>query len=290
MRGLAAVALVAALVMTGCSSNQPAESEVPTSKGAPAPGQEVFPVIASSEIVVGDNRLQIGLIDTNDAPVRSPKTTLQVGFVGPGDEQPSAETTMSFVWTIKPVQGLWVGEVEFDRPGEWEARMDVEGGGYDAKARATFEVSKTGTTPEIGQKAPAVETPTISDVDHLSEITTDSNPERRFYELSIGAALEAGKPAVIVFATPKFCTSQVCGPTLSIVKDNAEDFPHVNFVHVEPYDLDEVPEQLDPVPAATAWGLPTEPWVFVTDAQGRLAAKYEGSVAPQELKALLRGL
>jgi cytochrome c biogenesis protein CcdA len=36
--------------------------------------------------------------------------------------------------------------------------------------------------------------------------------------------------------------------------------------------------------------LSTEPWVFVTDAQGRLAAKYEGSVAPQELKALLRGL
>ena len=145
-------------------------------------------------------------------------------------------------------------------------------------------------TPEIGQIPPAVQTPTIADVDHLSGITTDSNPEQKFYELSIGAALEAGRPAVIVFATPKFCTSQVCGPTLSIVKDVAEDFPQVNFIHVEPYDLDEVPERLDPVPAATAWGLPTEPWVFVTDAQGRLAAKYEGSVAPQELKALLRGL
>lgn len=52
---------------------------MPTSKGAP--GQDVFPVVASSEIVVGENRLQIGLIDTNDAPIRSPKTTLQVGFI-----------------------------------------------------------------------------------------------------------------------------------------------------------------------------------------------------------------
>jgi hypothetical protein len=154
---------------------------------------------------------------------------------------------MSFLWTIKPVQGLWVGEVTFDRPGEWEALIEVEGGGYDAKARTTFEVKKDGITPEIGQKPPAVETPTIADVDHLSRITMDSNAERRFYELSLGAALEAGRPAVIVFATPKFCTSQVCGPTLSIVKDVAEDFPRVNFVHVEPYELDEIPEKLDPV-------------------------------------------
>jgi hypothetical protein len=290
MTRLGAVALAAALFATACSSNERAESEVPTSKGAPTPGQDVFPIIASSEIVVGDNRLQIGLIDTNDAPVTSPKTALDVGFVGPGDEQPSAETMMSFLWTIKPVQGLWVGEVTFDRAGEWEALIEVEGGGYDTEVRTTFEVNNEGTTPEIGEKPPAVETPTIADSDDLSEITTDSDPERRFYELSIGGALEAGKPAVIVFATPKFCTSQICGPTLSIVKDVAESFSRVNFVHVEPYDLDRVPEKLVPVPAVVAWGLPSEPWVFVTDAKGRVAAKYEGSVAQSELTELLRSL
>jgi hypothetical protein len=34
------------------------------------------------------------------------ESKLQVGFVGPGDELPSAESMMSFLWTIKPVQGL----------------------------------------------------------------------------------------------------------------------------------------------------------------------------------------
>jgi hypothetical protein len=122
-----------------------------------------------------------------------------------------------------------------------------------------------------------------------------SSPHRRsswegFYELSIAEAVKSGKPAVIVFATPKFCTSQVCGPTLSIVKDVAKSFPNVNFVHVEPYDLDKVPEKLEPVPSVTAWGLPSEPWVFVTDSRGRVAAKYEGSVAPSELAGELRKL
>ncbi|MDQ3964743.1 MAG: hypothetical protein M3277_12665 [Actinomycetota bacterium] len=285
-----AVALVAALLIAGCASSEPAEDEVATSKGAPTPGQEIFPVVASSERVVGENRFQIGLLDTNDAPIRSPKTTLHVGFVGPGDEAPSSTSTMKFVWTIKPVQGLWVGEATFDEAGQWEAVIDVQGGGYDATVGTTFDVKEEGTTPEIGDKGPAVETPTLADVGDLSEITTDSNPSRRFYELSIAEALKAGRPAVIVFATPKFCTSQVCGPTLSIVKDVAKDYPGVNFVHVEPYDLDKVPEELDPVPAVTAWGLPSEPWVFVTDERGRVAAKYEGSVAPRELRPLLRQL
>jgi hypothetical protein len=247
-------------------------------------------VVASSEIMVGENRLQIGLINQKDAPVRSPKTALQVDFVGPGDEGPSSSTQMSFLWTIKPVQGLWVGQATFDRPGEWEALIDVQGGGYDAQVRTAFEVKQEGTTPDIGDKPPAVDTPTASDVDDLAEITTDSDPSRMFYEMSIADSLTARVPAVVVFATPKFCTSQVCGPTLSIVKDVADDFPRVNFVHVEPYDLDKVPEKLDPVPAVTAWGLPSEPWVFVTDARGRIAAKYEGSVAPRELSALLRSL
>jgi hypothetical protein len=281
--------LVAALSLSACS-NEPAQEQVPTSKGAPTPGQDLFPVVASSEISVGVNRLQIGLLNDKDAPVRSPKTTLEVDFVGPDDDRPSTSSTMSFLWTIKPVQGLWVGKATFDQPGQWKAVIDVEGGGYDGTVRTVFDVKKEGTTPDIGEKAPIVDTPTASDVADLSKITTDPDPSRRFYNLSIAEALEADKPAVIVFATPQFCTSQVCGPTLSIVKDVAREFPHINFVHVEPYDLDKVPEKLEPVPAVTAWGLPSEPWVFVTDQRGRVVAKYEGSVAAAELADQLQSL
>ena len=283
-----AVVLAVALVMGGCAGTESARDEGPASRGEPTPGQEVFPIVASSEIVVGENRLQIGLIDRNDAPIKSPKTALQASFLGPGDEQPSSHSTMSFLWTIKPFQGLWVGEATFDEPGRWEAVIEVEG--YGGSVRAVFDVRQEGTTPEIGERPPAVDTPTNSDVADLSEISTDSHPDPRFYRLSIEDALEDERPAVIVFATPKFCESQVCGPTLSIVRDVSKDFPDVNFVHVEPYDLDRVPEELEPVPAVTAWGLPSEPWVFVTDSNGRVVAKYETSVPPKELRALLMTL
>jgi hypothetical protein len=138
--------LVAALSLSACSS-EPAQEQVPTSKGAPTPGQDLFPVVASSEISVGVNRLQIGLLNDNDAPVRSPKTTLEVDFVGPDDDKPSTSSTMTFLWTIKPVQGLWVGKATFDQPGQWEAVIDVEGGGYDSTVRTVFDVRKEGTTP-----------------------------------------------------------------------------------------------------------------------------------------------
>ena len=288
MRRLLIGLVAAALVVSACGGDEP--SAVPEQSGAPTEGQSLFPVIASSEVVVGDNRLQIGLIDDNDAPLRSPKTELHVSFVAPGQDQPSSETDMSFLWTIKPIQGLWAGEASFDTAGQWEAIIDVSGGGYDETVTTTVDVKKDGTTPVIGEPGPSVDTPTASDVADLSEISTDSNPDPRFYKLSIADALKTGTPTVIVFATPKFCTSQVCGPTLSIVKDIAKDFPRVNFIHIEPYNLDKVPEELEPVPAVTAWGLPSEPWVFVTDSKGRVAGKYEGSVAPTELAQLLRSL
>lgn len=276
------------LVLGACGGDEP--SAVPRQPGVPTSGQSLFPVVASSEIVIGDNRLQIGLIDDNDAPLRSPKTKLDVSFVAPGQDQPTSETDMSFVWTIRPIQGLWVGEATFDTAGQWEAIIEVSGGGYDETVTTTVDVKRKGTTPVIGAPAPSVDTPTAADVADLAEISTDSNPDPRFYKLSISDALEAGEPAVIVFATPKFCTSQVCGPTLSIVKDIAKEFPEVNFIHVEPYDLNKVPEKLEPVPAVTAFGLPSEPWVFVTDSKGRVAGKYEGSVAPSELAQLLDSL
>jgi hypothetical protein len=35
------------------------------------------------------------------------------------------------------------------------------------------------------------------------------------------------------------------------------------------------------------WGIDTEPWVFVLDENGRVAAKFNGPLSPQELTAAL---
>jgi hypothetical protein len=78
---------------------------------------------------------------------------------------------------------------------------------------------------------------------------------------------------------------------VDIAKSVAADHTDVTFVHVEPYD---VPKALDGelvnVPAVGEWGLPTEPWVFVVDAEGNIAARFEGTVGADELDQALADL
>ena len=284
-----------ALFAAACGSDEPASGDGPeASSSSPAPGGgEVFPLFVSSEIVVGDNRFLVGLIDDDDAPIADPKVKVDIAFfdLAESDEEAVSEIDTDFVWTIKPVRGLWVGTAHFDTPGTWGAAVTVGGGGYDETVTGNFKVTKKATTPAIGDPVPASDTPTIDEVDDVSEISTDSHPDLDFYKTSVAEAVDSGKPFVLAFATPKFCTSQVCGPTLDVVKEVSTDFPGVTFIHVEPYELEDIdPNNLKPVPSVQDWGLPSEPWVFLVDADGRLAAKFEGTVGAAELRAALKQL
>ena len=97
----------------------------------------------------------------------------------------------------------------------------------------------------------------------------------------------------MAFSTPAFCQTATCGPTLEVVKQVATNHPDdVDFVHVEVYtNLDAGSfEGLELVPAIDDWRLPSEPWVFVVDGSGIIAAAFEGALAAEELEAALAGL
>ena len=71
----------------------------------------------------------------------------------------------------------------------------------------------------------------------------------------------------------------------------------VAFVNVEPYELQETVNglqpaldadgHLQPVAAALDYGIPVEPYLFVVDAQGNVFAKFEGIVGGDELRAAI---
>jgi hypothetical protein len=293
------VLLVAlSLLLAACGSDSggggsTAPAGEPSAFNEPFTDVEAYPAIVSSELVVGENRVLVALFDENDAPVGSPGIAMHVQFfdIAESTTEPVYETDADFLWSVKGKLGLWeMNGVRFDSAGKWGARVSIEGEGLDEEGLdVSFMVAKEGTTPALGAAAPASDTPTGDDVKKLSEITSDPHPDPRFYETSIADAVNEGKPFVAVFATPRFCTSQVCGPTLDVVKKVAEDWPKMTFIHVEVYDLDDV-SNLQAVPAMAQWGLPSEPWVFVVDSKGEVAAKYEGSVAPKALEADLRAL
>jgi hypothetical protein len=49
-------------------------------------------------------------------------------------------------------------------------------------------------------------------------------------------------------------------------------------------------ESFVPVEAARAYGIPTEPWLFLVDGDGKVAASYEAVVGQQELVDAIRRL
>ncbi len=286
--------MVTVALLGACAENAPNENAAPTrmSFNEDFTDVEAYPVFVSSEIVVGRNRFLVGLLSgENDAPIASPRIDMAISFfdLEKSSRKPATTERMDFVWTQKPRTGLYVEEVTFESAGRWGAEVRLTGEGVDETVRANFDVAEQASTPAVGERPPAVDTPTAADVKVLGAISTDSDPDPRFYRMSIADALRSGRPSVITFATPKFCESATCGPTLDIVKRVSEGFSDMNFVHVEPYRLP-IRTERRVVPAALRWGLPTEPWVFVVGSDGRVAAKFEGIVGAPELRKALTKL
>ena len=70
-----------------------------------------------------------------------------------------------------------------------------------------------------GDPAPASKTPTPPTSAATSRRSRPTpSPDPAFYQTSVADAIAAHKPFILVFATPKFCTSAQCGPTLDQLK------------------------------------------------------------------------
>ena len=289
-------------VLAAACTAGPVASPTPASYAGWPPNKSypLIPVPISSELVVGPDRLLVNLLDaaTNasvaaaDHPVQ-----LRLYYLAADAANPAVTADGIYMSTIPQLPGLYRANVTLDRAGQWglEAILDP-GTTSERTGRFIFDVRETGTSPAIGAAAPSDDTPTATDAAGIAEISTDDDPDPDFYTTSISGALAAHEPFVVVFATPAFCRSATCGPTLELVKTAAADFKgRLTFIHVEPYELVMSDGQLQPmldtnnnpitVQAVDDWGLPTEPYVFVVDGAGNVSAKFEGLASPEELTA-----
>ena len=99
-------------------------------------------------------------------------------------------------------------------------------------------------------------------------------------------AIAQGKPQLIVFATPQFCTSRMCGPVIDIVRALLPAYgKRVAFTHQEIWQ-DFAEKKI--FPTVEEWRLFTEPWIFVVDGRGIIRAKFEGLVTAHELEEALQ--
>jgi len=291
-----------------------------------------IPVLASSDIAVGENRVVVGLIDSQGEPVTGAQMRLRIYcYTASGEQIDKLEVdttpvtiTRSYTHTHEDGTvethtagelGVYVTNISFDEPGKWglEATGAVNGQPLEAQP-ILFDVRARSLSPAIGDPAPRSVQPILKDVADIREIDTSAQPIAEMHDMTIAEAVTSGKPTVIAFATPAFCVSQLCGPAKEIVDTLFRKYgDQANFIHVEPYFLEEAragkglcpipimnvqyaanPEEGCPVlspdelpPAEQSWNLSTEPWVFVVDKDGNIAAKFESAFSEQELEDAL---
>jgi hypothetical protein len=239
-------------------------------------------------------------LDAQNAPVAAPDRSVEVKLfdIGADASTAVAEGPATFIWAIEPRVGVYVIDVDLPTAGSYGVEFTTaSGGGAPEVIRTIVDVQPASTVIAVGDEAPRSDTPTLDDVGgDVSLISTDADPVPSFYATSIAEAVAANKPFVVAFATPKFCASQQCGPTLDRLKPIAARHPGVTVINVEPYQLQEVDGQLQPVltndqltPAAatTEWRLPSEPWVFVVDRDGVVTASFMLIFSDEELEAAI---
>ena len=293
---LAAVALIA--LAAGCGSKTSSST-----RGAPKPGsleelwhnsgQSVSLIPGTSDYSPGNLRISFLIVDPHGRVISPLRARVWVGrSLG---ERPFAEAIarrqpvgVPGVSTGSDVKTLFVAHVRVPEPGSYFVVARPIGSVRIAGLRELL-VRSSSASPAVGSRAYPSRTPTIASTrGRISALTTRVPPDRALLRTSIAAALAGHEPFVVTFATPRYCESRTCGPVVDVVdrvrKRNART--QIRFIHVEIYQGND--PRKGPNRWVREWRLPGEPWTFLVGRDGRIKAKFEGSVSAQELQDAIR--
>lgn len=184
---------------------------------------------------------------------------------------------------------VYTTQVDFPSEGEWRiAALIEEDGELTTTLLPSAVVGAFKRVPKIGQEAPLVHTPTPDDVGNdLSKITTRIPPDTQ-HEVDYADVL-GKEPIVLLFATPQFCQSRVCGPVVDVAEQVKQVYgDKAAFIHMEIYNDNDPNKGVRP--QVRAFRLPSEPWLFAIGADGRIEDTIEGAFGVQELTRVVRKL
>ena len=282
----------------------------------PLPDDVLLPTVISRDLAVGENRFLVGLEDQETGALVLDADLTFAFFLLDSDEG-----TLKFERTPEPIVitrsythkhddggletheagevGAYRTTVDFDVAGLWG--VEVSGTTADGQTleplRPTFNVLEEPFGLAVGDPAPLSEQLLLSDVDDITEIDTSENPIPEQHNMTVADAVTSGLPTVIAITTPAFCETRICGPTKLSFDDLYGEYSDVaNFVHVEPYQVQRVRDgECEALyecrtPIVDEWRLQSEPWVFIVDADGNIAAKFDGLVTLDELTDALNKL
>jgi hypothetical protein len=286
-----AVLLATAALSAGCGGSR-ASGNGSLDAILKRPGPTVGITAGASQFVPGEVRYPFLVIRNDARPVERPAATVWVAKSR--SQKPFQQTTARLEPIGVPgrsapafggVTRIYVAHLSIPSPGRYW--LVAQPRGAPIQGLGVIDVAARVSSTAVGAKAPRSQTPTLATAP-ADRITTSRPPDLPLLRYSVAGSLAAHSPFVVTFATPKFCTSRVCGPVVDVVDAVRRRLERrgVRFIHVEVFTGN------DPTRGYNRWmrqwGLASEPWVFLVGADGRVKAKFEGSVSAAELAAAVR--
>ena len=288
--GRVASVLFLAIVLTACGASKSSSGTIDSILARPGP--DVAVTEGAGDFVPGAVRYPFIVIRNDARPVyrRFARIWLATGR----DAKPFERTTarlepIGVPGLSEPASGdvnrLYVAHLRIFRPGRyWLVAVP---NGARIQAVGVFDVHARSSSIAVGAPAPASDTPTLADAP-AARLTTRRPPDTALLRYSVAGSLRADRPFVVTFATPRFCTSRTCGPVVDVVDAVRRRFAAtgVHFLHVEVYTGNNPANGYNRW--MRQWGLRSEPWTFLVGRDGRVKARFEGSVSEAELAAAVR--
>src|SRR3954466_4526093 len=323
-----AVAVAAALLAAGCGASDSSTPKAPpgvskkdfaaelavasnaTEADFPAAGGRTLEQVAntatagnqvgfaSSVFTPGDNRLAFGVIDKANAFVygksavyvaRNPGAKAHGPYPAPADTlltKPAFRSQNAAVES-SPIAQIYAAKVPFRRPGDWAVLVVTKQPQGLTGAAARVRVSARSKVPSVGDRAPKVSTDTVaSAAGNLGAIDTRRPFARELHTTNFKDVL-GPHPVALLFATPQLCQSRVCGPVVDIELQMKQQYgDRMAFIHQEVYRDNQVSKGLRA--QVQAFPRRTEPWLFTVGADGRVAARLEGSFGVREFEQAIQ--
>ncbi len=287
--------LLLALLLAACGGSGTKAVEAGTLAAfLDRPGPDVAVVQGTSDYAVGELRVTFLVVDRQARLIAKPRARVLVAAAL------AAKPLVTTTARLEPIgipghseaatggaRSIYVAHFRLAKPGKYTFVAQPEGAAIQAVGN--LQVARHPTAPAVGDRAIPSRTPTLASTHgDLAALTTAHPPDRSLLRYSIADSVAAHVPFVVVFATPKFCTSRTCGPVVDVVEAVRRRFAGrgIRFIHVEIY-TDNNPA-LGENGWVLEWRLPSEPWVFVVGRDGRIKARFEASVSEAELAAAVR--
>lgn len=318
-RRLGALALSLSLVLAACGSSprQTATPAAPPPSPVQAAGRSrpaAFPAphgrtlqqlastlevgpqvaLAGGTFVPGTNRVAFGVLDAKNAflygetavyvapkpgapavgPYPAPAGSLEVA--APYRSRTTAEDTAA-------PKAVYAAQVPLRRSGRYSILTVTRAGGKLLGGTGELRVRARSAIPAVGERPPAVVTPTLASVHGRVKAIDTRDPPDHLHGLSFRDVL-GRRPVALLIATPLLCQSRVCGPVVDEAEQLAATYGNrVTFIHQEVYAHNQVKDGLRP--QVRAFHLESEPWLFTVNRRGRIVARLEGAFSLDEFRA-----